>query len=192
MDFTNLSVISPTLIDSTWSRADLWGAVRVRSSIGRNSYQVAPGLYKLGKPGSDSEVIVTSNYKLSFDIVRRELKGMDAWILVLQTYGINVWCAAGKGTFGSDEIIRQIKETGLGSYVSHKRLIVPQLGAPGVSAHKVKKSSGFSVKFGPVRAEDIKDYIAAGYKKDELARSVVFNFRDRILLAPVEVMNSLK
>ncbi len=192
MDFTKLSLVSPTLTSSTWSRADRWGAVRVRSSIGRNHYQLAPGLYKLGKPGSDSDVFVSANYKLSFDILRRELKGLDAWILVLQTYGVNVWCAAGKGTFGTDEIIRQIKDTGLGSYVSHKRLIVPQLGAPGVSAHKVKKSSGFSVKFGPVRAEDIKDYIAAGYKKDELTRSVQFNFKDRILLAPVEVMNSLK
>lgn len=192
MNFTKLSVVTPTKIDSIWSRADYRGAAKVRSSIGRKRYQVAPGLYKLGNPAGDSEVIVTSNYKLSFDIVRRELRGIDAWVLILQTYGINVWCAAGKGTFGTDELVRQINDSGLRNYIAHKRIIVPQLGAPGVSAHKVKEATGFSVKFGPVRAEDIKDYIAAGYKKDELARSVQFNFKDRILLAPVEVMNSLK
>ena len=111
---------------------------------------------------------------------------MDAWILILQTYGVNVWCAAGKGSFGTDELIRQIKGfSDLRTYVEHKRVIVPQLGAPGVSAHKVKEATGFTVKFGPVRAEDIKDYISAGYKKDELTRSVQFNFKDRILLTPV-------
>ncbi len=192
MDFSNLTVISPSKIDSRWSLADFSGAIRVRSSIGRNRYQVSPGLYKLGNPGGDSEVIVTSNYKLSFDIVRRSLKGLDAWILILQTYGINVWCAAGKGTFGSGELIRQINDSGLRNYISHKRIIVPQLGAPGVSAQKVKDATGFTVKFGPVRAEDIKDYISAGYKKDEIARTVQFNFKDRILLTPVEVVNSLK
>ncbi|MDX2431365.1 MAG: mercury methylation corrinoid protein HgcA [Bacteroides sp.] len=192
MDFSNLTLISPPIIDSRWTRADIWGAVKVRSSIGRNRYQVKPGLYKLGKPGSSSEVFVSSNYKLSFDILRRSLSGMDAWILILQTYGVNVWCAAGKGSFGTDELIRQVKDSGLGNYVEHKRVIVPQLGAPGVSAHLVKEATGFSVKFGPVRAEDIKDYISAGYKKDEVTRSVQFNFKDRILLTPVEVMNSWK
>lgn len=192
MDFSNLTLISPPRVNSDWTRADSIGAIRVRSSIGRNAYRVKAGLYKLGKPGSDSEVIVTSSYKLSFDIVRRSLKGINAWILVLETYGINVWCAAGKGTFGTEELIRQINESGLRSYISHKRLIVPQLGAPGVSAHKVKEATGFSVRFGPVRAEDIRDYISAGYKKDNLARTVKFTFQDRLLLTPVEVVNSLK
>jgi len=106
----------------------------VRFSIGRNRYRIKPGLYRLGRAGKDSEVLVTANYKLSFDLLRKNLSGLDAWILVLDTYGINVWCAAGKGTFGSDELIRQVKESQLDLYVSHRRLIVPQLGAPGVSA----------------------------------------------------------
>ncbi len=192
MDFSNLTLISPPKVDSTWTRADVMGAIRVRSSIGRNRYRVKAGLYKLGKPGSDSEVIVTANYKLSFDIVRRSLKGLNAWILVLETYGINVWCAAGKGTFGTDELIRQINESGLRNCISHKRVIVPQLGAPGVSAHKVKERTGFSVRFGPVRAEDIRTYISAGYKKDDLMRTVQFSFKDRVLLTPVEAVNFLK
>jgi len=192
MDFSNLSPVVPSKVDSLWSFKDYLGALRVRLSIGRNKYQVKPGLYKLGNPGSDSEVIVTSNYKLSFDIVRKNLTDMNVWILVLQTFGINVWCAAGKGTFGTDELIKQLKDSELELYVSHNRIIVPQLGAPGVSGHKVKKATGFSVKFGPVRAEDIKDYIGAGLKKSEIMRSVQFNFLDRLLLTPVEIVNSLR
>jgi len=192
MNFSNISIITQPKIDSQWSQKDYLGALRVRMSIGRNSYQVKPGLYKLGNPEKDAEVIVTSNYKLSFDIVRRSLKGINAWILVLETYGINVWCAAGKGTFGTGELIRQIKDSQLQLYVSHKRLIVPQLGAPGVSGYKVKQATGFSVKFGPVRAEDIKDYLSAGLKKNETMRSVQFNFVDRLILSPVEIVNSLR
>ena len=192
MDLSNLTLVTQPKIDSHWSREDVWGALRVRSSIGRNRYRANPGLYKLGNPGKEAEVIVTSNYKLSFDIVRRSLKGLNAWILVLETYGINVWCAAGKGTFGTDEIVRQIKDSQLKLYVSHKRIIVPQLGAPGVSGFKVKEATGFSVKFGPVRAEDLKEYISAGYKKSPAMRTVQFNFVDRLILTPVEIVNSLR
>jgi len=192
MDFRNLTLVTQPKVDSEWLRADYWGALRVRMSIGRNNYQVKPGLYKLGSPGKDAEVIVTSNYKLSFDLVRKSLKGLDAWILVLQTYGINVWCAAGKGTFGTDELVRQIKDSQLKLYVSHTRVIVPQLGASGISGYKVKEATGFAVKFGPVRAGDLKEYLSAGLKKDRAMRSVQFTLKDRLILAPVEVANSLR
>lgn len=192
MDYSNLTIVRPAEISSKWLLEDKLGALRVRFSIGRNRYRVKPGLYKLGSPGKDSEVIVTANYKLSFDLVRKSLSGLDAWILVLETYGINVWCAAGKGTFGSNELIRQIKESQLDHYVSHRRLIVPQLGAPGVSVQKVKEASAFTVKFGPVRAEDIKEYISVAYKKDEAMRSVNFSFWDRFILTAVELANSMR
>ena len=125
-------------------------------------------------------------------MLRKNLGGLNVWILVLETYGINVWCAAGKGTFGSEELIRQIKESRLDIHVSHRRLIVPQLGAPGVSAKRVKDASGFSVRFGPVRAADIKEYIAGDYKKTEAARTVEFKFKDRLILTTVELSNMLR
>jgi len=191
MDYTNLSLVRPPEISSGWTLEDRLGALRVRFSMGRNRYRVKPGLYGLGRPGKDSEVIVTSNYKLSFDLVRKSLSGLNIWVLVLETYGINVWCAAGKGTFGTDEMIRQVKESQLTLYVSHKRLIVPQLGAPGVAAHQVKKATGFSVKFGPVRATDIKEYISSEYRKSEAMRTVEFKLKDRLILTSVELANSL-
>ena len=192
MDYSQLRIVRPPKVSSKWLLKDKLGAIRVRFSVGRGRYRVKPGLYRLGQPGKDSEVIVTANYKLSFDLVRRSLKDKHIWILVLETYGINVWCAAGKGTFGSKELIRQVKDSGLDQYVSHRKLIVPQLGAPGVSAQMVKEATGFSVKFGPVRADDIKDYISSGYKKSDAARTVEFKFIDRLILTAVELANSLK
>jgi len=48
------------------------------------------------------------------------------------------------------------------------------------------------VKFGPVRAEDVKTYISSGYRKDAPARTVQFNMRDRFILTAVELANSWK
>ena len=86
---------------------------------------------------------------------------------MLDTRGINVWCAAGKGTFGTRELIQRIDRVQLGKLVSHRKLIVPQLGAPGIEAHTVKRESGFHVQYGPVLAKDIVEFIRAGYKKND-------------------------
>ncbi len=174
------------------SRADKLGSVRVRFAVERMNYTVDPGLYAVGSPGRDSFVFVSANYKLSFDALRQELGGLDAWILVLDTRGINVWCAAGKGTFGTSEIVKRIEATGLEKIVSHRKLIVPQLGATGVAAHEVKRLSGFAVTYGPVRASDIKTFIEGGMKASREMRRVTFPLLDRAKLVPAEVVGSLK
>jgi len=168
--------------------ADWLGALKVRCGFGRMTYTVEPGLYAVGDPDADSVVLVSANYKLSFDALRKELSGLDAWIMVLDTKGVNVWCAAGKGTFGTDEIVRRIEEARLAEIVNHKRLIVPQLGAPGVAAHLVRKRCGFSVTYGPVRADDIIPFIEAGNKATKQMRQVRFSFYDRLILTPLELV----
>jgi len=171
---------------------DRLGAMKSRLGIGRMDYAVEPGLYAIGKPDSNSPVFVSANYKLTFDTLRKNLDGLDCWLLILDTKGINVWCAAGKGTFGTDELIHRIETSELSKYVSHKKLILPQLGATGVSAHKVTQGSGFDVRFGPVRASDIKEYINAGYKATKQMRTVEFTLWDRLVLTPMELIPALK
>ena len=168
-------------------RQDHLGTVRVRLGIDRNSYKITPGLYAVGSPTPEAPVLVTANYKLSFDVLRNEINGMDSWILVLDTRGINVWCAAGKKTFSTDEVVRQVERSGLERIVSHKKLILPQLGATGVSARQVKKRCGFEVVWGPVRAADIKTFINAGFKADKSMRRVTFSLGERMVLVPVEL-----
>lgn len=175
------------VINSRLTIADRFGACRVRWGLGRMSYAVAPGLYALGSPGVDSEVLVTANYKLSFDTLRSSLGGESHWILVLDTGGVNVWCAAGAGTFGTDELVHRIKTVGLEYLVTHRRVIVPQLGAPGTAAHLVKQRTGFSVVYGPVRASDIPSFIRAGHRATPGMRTKTFPLRDRIALIPIEL-----
>jgi acetyl-CoA decarbonylase/synthase complex subunit gamma len=151
-------------------------------------YAVEPGLYAVGSPTAESPVFVSANYKLSFDHLRRELEGIDGWIMVIDTKGINVWCAAGKGTFGTEEIIRRIESTRLAEIVSHRQIIVPQLGAPGVAAHEVRRRSSFRVVYGPVRARDIPEFLEAGMKTSPDMRRVLFNTGDRLVLIPLELV----
>jgi len=172
--------------------ADHWGSVRMRLGINRHKYRVIPGLYRLGSSGRNSPVFVTANYKLSFDTLRKNLAGMEAWILVLDTKGVNVWCAAGKGTFGTNELVQKIDATGLKKLVSKKTVIVPQLGAPGVAAHEVLKRTGFKVVFGPVRAGDIGKFMDNGLKADSEMRRVRFDLIDRFKLVFVEFAGVLK
>lgn len=195
---------------------DVLGTFMVRWSVNRDNYRVSPGLYAIGDPTDSSDVFVTANYKLSFDHLRKSIDGLNAWILVLDTSGINVWCAAGKGTFGTKELVNRIRMCRLEDVISHRRIIVPQLGAVGISAYQVrdrttpaatatltagsagstkplklsfnglKVSGGFNVVFGPVKAEDIKAFIRNNYHATREMRRVTFTFSERARLIPVD------
>jgi len=180
-----------TRIDSLWTSNDWRGAVRCRLGRFRMRYSVPPGLYALGRPRQDSPVIVSANYKLTFDILRRDLQGTDCWILVLDTRGINVWCAAAEGTFGTEELTTRIAKTRLSEVVRHRELTLPQLAAVGVSAHSVQKQTQFHVRYGPLRSCDLPAYLAQA-KAPPAMRRVEFTLRDRSVLIPIEVGQSLK
>ncbi len=179
-------------VDASLSSKDRWGTIRARWGVGRMHYTVDPGLYALGTPGEDSPVLVTANYKMSFDRLRSAVRGRDAWILVLNTGGINVWCASGKGTFGTAELVRRIEFCGLTKVVKHRQVIVPQLSAPGIAAHKVKKFSGFEVVYGPIRAEDLPAFLDSGMKATHAMRIKTFPFLERLVLVPVELVEAMK
>ena len=180
------------MVSSEWTKKEHWQHIKCRTSSYRNSYAVPPGLYSLGNPDANSDVIATANYKYSFDIVRRDLKGLNLWVLVLDTKGINVWCAAGKGTFGTEELIRRLKTARLELIVNHKRIIVPQLGAPGVSGFTVTRKTGFRVVFGPVYSKNIGEFIRGGYEATPDMRIVKFPLRDRLALTPMEINPAMK
>ena len=172
--------------NGTITLANRWDHLLARVGYRRGHHRVAPDLYALGSPSADSHVFVTANYTLSFDALRSALAGIDGYILVLDTQGINVWCAAGKGTFSTDELVRSIEETGLREVVAHRVVILPQLAAPGVAAHQVERRSGFAVEYGPVRAANLPEYLKTGKATPEM-RKVRFGLAGRITLIPVEL-----
>jgi len=191
-DFISTETGSVPKVKTKMDQSDIKSTILVRSGIGRHNYKVTPGLYGVGNPDKTSEVLVTANFKLTFDHLRRELENINAWILVLDTRGVNVWCAAGKGTFSTQELVKRIKLCSLEKVVDHKRVIVPQLGATGVAARTVKKESGFRVVYGPVRAKDIPAFLENKRKANKKMRMVTFTFMERLILTPVEINMILK
>jgi hypothetical protein len=174
------------ICDSIITSANRWDHFLARFGWRRSHHRVKPGLYRLGNPTPESPVFVSANYTLSFDVLRSSLKGIDCYILVLDTKGINVWCAAGKGTFGTLELVHRIEMTKLPEVVKHRTIILPQLGAAGVCAHEVRKRSGFKVEYGPIRALDLPKYLETRTANAEMRR-VRFNLKDRLVLIPVEI-----
>jgi len=179
-------------LSSTLTWADRLGACKARWGIGRMSYIVPPGLYAIGAPTPESPVVVTANYKMTYDIVRRDLAGLNVWMLVLETYGINVWCAAGKGTFGTEELVRRVKASELARVVSHRRLNLPILGAPGIAAHQVASKCGFTVTYAAIYANDLPNFFNNGMVTTPAMRELKFTCYDRLVLIPVELVMELK
>jgi hypothetical protein len=167
-----------------------WDHFLARIGYKRKWHRVNPGLYSIGHPSSESPVFVTANYTLSFDALRSSLRSIDGYILVLDTKGINVWCSAGAEIFSTEELVNRINAVSLHEVVSHRTLILPQLSASGVAAHEVKKKLGFKVEYGPVRAKDLPEYLKTHHATQEM-RQVCFKLRDRLILVPVEITNTL-
>jgi hypothetical protein len=191
-DFMDTPVGPVPRVKTDLDLRDHLGTIAVRWAINRKSYKIAPGLYAVGTPDQNAPVLVTANYKLTFDVLRRQIGALNVWILVLDTRGINVWCAAGKDLFSTAEVIHRVQLSGLENVVEHRQLILPQLAATGVSAQQVKKGSGFKVVWGPIRASDIKSFLENGLKADETMRRVTFAFMERMAVVPVEFSHLLK
>lgn len=171
---------------------DIFGEIKVRCGIGRYNYYYPTGLYLIGEAKAGLPVIVTSNFKLTLDKLRSQLKLEGYWLLVLDTKGINVWCAAGKGTFGTEELIYQLTKWQVKSKLNTNSVIVPQLGASRMSPQIVKQLTGISIDYGPIRAKDLDVYLANNRVADESMRQVHFHWKDRLVLTPLELINNFK
>ncbi len=129
---------------------------------------IEPGVYKSGNPGVDSPIVVTSNYDYTYIKVMRDLKGIDAWVLCVDSNGINVWCAARGNDFGNYQLMEAVKTSGIQHLTSTKTLILPQLAAGGISSPKLPQNSKefpFKVKYGPVWSKYLPEYIREHPKK---------------------------
>jgi NAD-dependent dihydropyrimidine dehydrogenase PreA subunit len=138
------------------------------------------GLFPVGKPDASSPVLVTVNFTLTVKRVRHALAKNNSWLLVVNSKGINVWCAATGGIFTESHIIDAIKISHLSENVSHHEVILPPLSAPGVDREAIKKQTGFSCKFGPIYARDIPAYLNAGQKRSDGMCRFNFGLRHRL------------
>ena len=141
------------------------------------------GLIKIGNPDRNAPVFLTCNYHLTVERVKRALQGIDAYLLVANSRGINVWCSASGGKFTNHDVISVLKTSGIEELVAHRNVILPQLAATGVEAEIIHKKSGWRVIWGPVYAKDIRLFIENKLKKTPQMRQVAFPWRQRVEMA---------
>jgi len=92
----------------------------------------------------------------------RDLKGIDAWVLCVDSNGINVWCAARGKDFGNKQLIEAVEATGIEKLTDKKTLILPQLSAGGVSTPELTKKSSnfpFRIVYGPVWSKKLPEFL---------------------------------
>jgi NAD-dependent dihydropyrimidine dehydrogenase PreA subunit len=141
------------------------------------------GLIKIGNPGRNSPVLLTCNFHLTIHRVKRSLVGMDAYLLVANSRGINVWCAAAGGHITNHSVVSVIKTSGIEDLVDHRNIVLPQLAAAGIEASVIHKKTGWKVIWGPVYAKDIPVFLRNGFNKTVEMRQVGFPWLQRVELA---------
>jgi ferredoxin len=148
-------------------------------------FSTKPGLRKVGNPDRTSPVLVTCNFELTVREVVKTLErhGIDAWLLVAPTKGVNVWCAAGAGHFTTDTVVSILKTTGIEGLVDHRRVILPQLAASGVNFWNLKERTKWNPRFGPAHIKDLPAYFKSGnWRTDPEQRKVKFEAKDRLVM----------
>jgi NAD-dependent dihydropyrimidine dehydrogenase PreA subunit len=140
------------------------------------------GLRRVGDPDRGSPVLVTCNFHITVKRLTRLLEraGVDAWLLVADSRGVNVWCAAGGDEFNTHSVVAAVKTSGVADRVDHRRLVLPPLGASGISIDQVRAQTGWSTCWGPVYAEDLPRYLASGRRRDESMRRVAYGWQERL------------
>lgn len=141
------------------------------------------GLVEIGNPGSDSPVLLTCNYRLTVERVKRALEGIDAYLLVANSRGVNVWCAATGGLLTNHDVVSVLRTSGIDKLVGHRQVILPQLAATGIEAKVIHERTGWTVVWGPVYATAIPAFLSRGREKTPEMRTVTFPWPQRLEMA---------
>ncbi|MFQ5665587.1 MAG: HgcAB-like fusion protein [Candidatus Binatia bacterium] len=152
------------------------------------------GLVKIGTPSRDAPVLLTCNFRLTVERIKRALDGLDAYLLVANSRGVNVWCAATGGLLTNHDVISVLKTSGIEDLVDHRQVILPQLAATGIEGKVVHEKTGWRVVWGPVYATAIPAFLRAGRTATPAMRAVSFPWPQRLEMAiawafPISVLS---
>ena len=125
-------------------------------------HRAPTGLLRLGDPDRSSPVLLTGNFTLTVRRLRDAIDGLDAWLLVANSHGINVWCAAGGGHLTHHDVIAVLRTSRIADRVDHRELMLPQLAATGVERRPIEEATGWRVHWGPGRLEELPAVLGRG------------------------------
>ncbi len=88
---------------------------------------VEQGIYPINNPDENSQVIVTTNFALTYFIVAAvvEASRVPTWLVIMDVEGMSVLTAWSAGKFVADAIAPFIKKSGISDKVKHREVIIP-------------------------------------------------------------------
>ncbi len=139
-----------------------------------------PETVAIGHPDKSSPVLVTCNFDYTVRHLKKylEKERIDCFLLVVNTEGTNVWCAAAEGIFTAEKILAHIKVYRVGERVDRTRLILPQLSVAGVK-RKELENHGWEGVYGPVYFTDLKEFLDNGMRKTRDMQALEYGYWER-------------
>lgn len=140
-------------------------------TLGQNIYtdprkpiMVEPMLYKVGEPGADAPVLVTTNFSLTYFVVEGEVEAskVASYMIAVDTEGLSVLTAWAAEKFTAESISKAVKASGVFDNVSHKKLLIP--GYVAVMSGEIEEETGLEVLVGPREASGISTYMKTVWK----------------------------
>lgn len=152
-------------------------------ALGWLPHRAPTGLFRIGNPERGSPVLVTGNFTLTVRRLRDAVRRYDVWLLVANSKGIDVWCAAGGGYLTHHDIISVIRTSHIADKVDHREVILPQLCATGVERRRISDATGFATRWGPARLEDLPAFLDRGERPIKSERFMRFPAWERMEMA---------
>lgn len=146
-------------------------------------FRTKTGSIRIGNPDRNSPVLLTCNFHLTVERVKKALEGIDAYLLVANSKGINVWCAATGGMLTNHDVVSVLKTSGVELLVDHREVILPQLAATGIDGKVIRQKTGRKVIWGPADVIDVPSFLKNNKRKTPEMKEVKFPPSQRIEMA---------
>lgn len=121
--------------------------------------QVEPKLYTIGEADSNSPVIFTTNFSLTYYTVEADVEAsrVPCYIIVVDTEGTSVLTAYSGDKLNEKAVADAMKKTDIENIVTHRKLIIP--GYVAVMSGKVEEATGWEVLVGPRESTMLPKYL---------------------------------
>ncbi len=141
----------------------LYGLLVLRENIytdPQKPIQVTPGLYEINAPKTDSPVLVTTNFSITYFSVANEVEssGLPARLLVVDADGMSVLTAWAAGKFDAERIAKAVKGFDVESKITKKRIVIPGHVAV-LSGELEEELPGWEIRVGPREAVDLPTFM---------------------------------
>ena len=126
----------------------------------RQPVQVTPGIYEINAPGKDHQLLITTNFSITYFSVANEVEssGIPAWLLIADSEGLSVLTGWAAGKFDADKIATTVKTSGIADKIGHRKLVIP--GAVSVLSGELEDElDGWEIMVGPREAVDIPNFM---------------------------------